>query len=107
LTGEQNPSPEQARKSLGVQCLIVTLGSNGVQVVEDGLSSHIQAHAVRAVDTTAAGDAFVGAFGLALTEGKNLHDAAVWGNAAGAVAVTRAGAQPSLPTRTELEALLS
>lgn len=97
---------EEARRRLGVKCLIVTLGANGVQVIDENGSRHIPAHAVRAVDTTAAGDAFVGAFGVALTLGKSLDEAAAWGNAAGALSVTRAGAQPSLPTRAELETLL-
>jgi ribokinase len=48
----------------------------------------------------------VGAFAVALTEGATTLDAARWGNAAGALAVTRAGAQPSLPTRQELETFL-
>ena len=64
------------------------------------------AFAVRAVDTVAAGDAFVGAFSAALAEGRPVQEALLRGNAAGALAVTRAGAQPSLPTRAELEAFL-
>jgi ribokinase len=58
------------------------------------------------VDTVAAGDAFVGAFAVALAEGKSVRDAAAFGNAAGALAVTRAGAQPSLPNRLELDRFL-
>ena len=57
--------------------------------------------------TTAAGDAFVIALAVALAEGRSIHEAARWANAAGALAVTRAGAQPSLPRRAELEALLT
>ena len=58
------------------------------------------------VDATAAGDAFVGAFAVALAEGRSPAEALRWGNAAGALAVTRAGAQPSLPSRAQVEALL-
>jgi len=58
---------------------------------------------VTPVDTTAAGDAFVGAFAAALAEGKPLEQAALWGNAAGALATTGLGAQPSLPTREQVE----
>jgi ribokinase len=62
---------------------------------------------VAPVDTTAAGDAFVGGFAVALAEERTLLEAARWGNAAGALATTRIGAQPSLPTRQEVERLLS
>jgi ribokinase len=92
---------------LGIQHLVVTLGENGVLVVEDSQNALIPAHRVQAVDTTAAGDAFVGAFAVALTEGLDALQAAAWGNAAGAISVTRPGAQPSLPTRAELEDFLA
>jgi ribokinase len=62
---------------------------------------------VDAVDTTAAGDAFVGGFAVALAEGRRHLEAVQWGNAAGALATTRMGAQPSLPTREAVEQLLS
>jgi ribokinase len=94
-------------KSLGLYGLVVTLGDNGVLVLQNGLSWHILPHEVPVVDSTAAGDAFVGAFAVALTEGKPVQEAAVWGNAAGAMAVTRAGAQPSLPNRADLEAFMA
>jgi ribokinase len=61
---------------------------------------------VDAVDTTAAGDAFAGAFAGAVGGGMAPEQALRWGNAAGALAVTRAGAQPSLPTRLEVEEFL-
>jgi ribokinase len=61
---------------------------------------------VNPVDTTAAGDAFLGGFAVALGEGKSLSDAIRFGNAAGALATTRLGAQPSLPTRAEVELLI-
>ena len=61
---------------------------------------------VETLDTTEAGDAFIGAFAVALHEGFSPAEAAKWGNAAGAIAVTRFGAQPSMPTRSEIEALL-
>ena len=95
-----------ALHDLGVKCLIVTLGSEGVLVMEQNQSYHIHPYAVEAVDTTAAGDAFVGAFALALTEGEEIKDAAIFGNAAGALAVTLAGAQPSLPSRPDLDKFL-
>lgn len=93
-------------KSLGLCSLIVTLGKEGVLVLHNSLSWHVLPHDVEVVDSTAAGDAFVGAFAVSLTEGKSAQDAAAWGNAAGALAVTRAGAQPSLPMRVEVEAFM-
>jgi ribokinase len=70
-----------------------------------GKTISVPAFEVQAVDTTAAGDAFMGAFAVALAEGMTAHDALGWGNAAGALAVTTVGAQPSLPSRAELEAV--
>lgn len=107
LSGEQEV--EQAAQALlarGVKTLIITLGEQGSLVVQRMERSAIPAHPVKAVDTTAAGDAFVGAFAVAWAEGKSLIEAARWGNAAGALAVTCLGAQPSLPTRQEVMGLL-
>jgi len=91
----------------GVKNVIVTLGGEGVLVLSDGDVSRLSPYTVQVVDTTAAGDAFVGAFAVALGRGNGLVEAARWGNAAGALAVTKAGAQPSLPSRAELEQLLA
>lgn len=93
-------------KSLGIQRLIVTLGSNGVLVLEGESQQRIPPHHVTVVDTTAAGDAFVGAYAVALDAGKQTLAAAAWGNAAGALAVTKSGAQPSLPDRATLAAFI-
>jgi ribokinase len=62
---------------------------------------------VTAIDTTAAGDAFNGVLAAALSEGRGLHEAIVRANAAGALCVTKRGAQEALPTRQEIEALLA
>jgi ribokinase len=77
-----------------------------VLVLEEALQQSLPAHKVGVVDTTAAGDAFLGAFAVALTRGHSMDVAAAWGNAAGALASTRSGAQPSLPRLDELESLL-
>ena len=90
----------------GVPHLIVTLGAGGVTVSERGHQLHIPACKVPVVDATAAGDAFLGAFSVAVGEGCTVYEAARLGNAAGALAVMRAGAQPSLPRRAEVEQLL-
>lgn len=92
---------------LGVRCVVVTLGERGALVNDEEGEAYLPAHRVAAVDTSAAGDAFVGAFAVALTEGRTTKQAAAWGNAAGALAVTRSGAQPSLPTRAELTDFLA
>ena len=107
LTGIDNISLAADRlKSLGMSYLIVTLGSQGVLVLEEHSARRLLPHRVTVVDTTAAGDAFVGGFAVALTEGKNTLEAAAFGNATGALSVTRAGAQPSLPTRADLETFI-
>jgi ribokinase len=111
LTGSPASAPPQLAASLlqqsGIRHVIITLGEGGVLIVEGGQTVHLPAYQVPVIDTTAAGDAFVGAFAVALMENYSTHEAAIWGNAAGALAVGRAGAQPSLPTRTELEAFLA
>jgi ribokinase len=89
-------------RALGVKQVVVTLGGDGAAVFDDDQAFQLPPYQVNVVDTTAAGDAFVGGFAVALVEGKSTRAAAEWGNAAGALAVTRAGAQPSLPTRAEL-----
>lgn len=107
LTGMQPGSlAADMLKSLGIRCLVVTMGSDGVLVLEEESSYHIQSHHVTVVDTTAAGDAFAGAFAVALSEGLSTQEAAIYGNAAGALAVTQAGAQPSLPSRDSLDNFL-
>ena len=83
--------------------VIVTLGANGVVAYECALGGrHWPAHRVDVVDTTAAGDTFIGALCAALREGAPLVDAIALGQAASALCVTRPGAQPSIPYRGEL-----
>ena len=101
---------DQAARALlerGVRNLVVTLGEQGARWVSAAGQADVPAFVVRAVDTVAAGDAFVGAYAVALAEGRPVLEALRYGNAAGALAVTRAGAQPSLPTRTEVENLIN
>ena len=94
--------------SSGVETVILTAGENGALLARTAVDRHFPAFSLKkVVDTTAAGDAFVGGVATAVAEGKSLSDAVSWGNAAGALAITRAGAQPSLPTRTEVETLLN
>jgi ribokinase len=91
----------------GVKHVVVTLGANGARVVDETIDQHVPAHEVTAVDTTAAGDAFNGALAVALAEGKPLLEAVRYGMAAGALASTKRGAQPSLPTREAVEQFLA
>ncbi len=90
----------------GVKTVILTLGENGALLTQEGKSDIFPAFQVSPVDTTAAGDAFVGGFAVALAEGKSMTEAIRWGNAAGALATTRLGAQPSLPMRQDVEIML-
>jgi ribokinase len=91
-------------RQCGARDCIITLGAKGCLVASDQVEL-IPGVKVNAVDTTAAGDAFTGALAAALAEGRSLLDAARWANRAAALAVTRRGAQPSLPTRDEIESL--
>ncbi|MEW6504773.1 MAG: ribokinase [Chloroflexota bacterium] len=101
--GEEDVNRAAARLlTRGVRNLVVTLGEEGALLVTPHGQEKLPAFPVKVVDTVAAGDAFAGAFCVALAEGQPLHEAVIWGNAAGAIAVTRPGAQPSMPTREEL-----
>ena len=96
---------ELARR--GVETAIVKLGDRGaVYVSGDSAAGHAAPFDVKAVDTVAAGDAFGGALAVALAEGKELSAAIRFASAAGAVAVTRPGAQTAMPSRDEVETLL-
>lgn len=96
-----------AAHAAGVGELLVTLGARGARYSRAGGESwRLPAFPVEPVDSTAAGDAFVAGLAVALVEGRPLLEAARFAAAAGALAVTRPGAQTSLPTREEVERLL-
>jgi ribokinase len=88
----------------GVAC-IVTLGADGVVGWHGGVRRRLEAPEVEVVDTVAAGDSFVGAFAAALDAGYGFSSALQRGLAAGSLACTVVGAQPSVPRRAEIEAL--
>ena len=90
----------------GASAVIVTLGARGAFVADAQTHQLVGGFRVKAVDTTAAGDVFNGALAVALGEGQSLLDAARFANAAAAISVTRRGAQPSAPSRREIERLL-
>ncbi|HET9803294.1 MAG TPA: ribokinase [Candidatus Acidoferrum sp.] len=102
-------------RSLGAKNILLKQGSRGVAISECGSESgvasggplfHVPGFSVNAVDTTAAGDAFNGAFAAALVSGKSVAESARFANAVAALSVTRKGAQPSMPTRSEVESFL-
>ncbi len=88
--------------------MVVTLGAAGALVATaTEPAASVPAPAVTAVDTTGAGDAFVGTFAVALAAGMNPHEAVRLGCVSGALSVQRHGTQPSFPTRAELETAAS
>ena len=89
----------------GVSRVVITMGSIGAYLYENGVGEIIPARKVAAVDTTAAGDVYNGALCVALAEGQTLKNALVFATKASAISVTRAGAQPSVPTREEVDNL--
>jgi ribokinase len=93
--------------TMGPEVVFTTLGASGAVIRDRGQCVEIPAPQVEVVDTTGAGDACVGAFVAALSEGQSIADAARFAVFAGSFAVQRPGAQPSQPTRQELEAFTS
>ncbi|WP_431647140.1 ribokinase [Enterobacter hormaechei] len=91
----------------GIGTVIITLGSRGVWTSVNGEGRRVPGFKVKAIDTIAAGDTFNGALVTALLEGKAMDDAIRFAHAAAAIAVTRKGAQPSVPWRKEIDEFLS
>jgi len=112
LTGVQvsdDAGAEEAARALaarGVDTVILTLGSRGAFVFESDSGELVPGFEVQAVDTTAAGDVFNGSLAVGLAEGMPLTGAVRFANAAAALSVTKLGAQPSAPTRSEIESFL-
>ena len=86
--------------------ICVTLGKRGVLALIEGLPLLVPGRAVKAVDTTGAGDCFVGALAAQLAQGKPIRDALGYANTAASICVQRMGAGPSMPTAVEVEGLL-
>jgi ribokinase len=110
VTGRDSAA-EAARKlvALGAKTVVLKLGSDGAMLLRAGEENplHFPAHPVNAVDPTAAGDAFTAVLTVEMARGVALEEAIRTANAAGALAVTKLGAQPSLPTRQETETFLA
>ena len=114
LTGIAVTSVDEARRAAealldaGVGAAAITLGENGALFRDARREAHVPAmRAGQVVETTGAGDAFNGGFAVALAEGADPVDAARFGCAAAAISVTRPGTAPSMPSRAEIDALLS
>lgn len=99
---EEAEKAAAAMQAKGVGKLIVTMGSKGALICDGGPSVFVQAHKVKAVDTTAAGDTFCGALCVAISEGKSLKEATEFATAASALTVQKMGAQNSIPYRKDL-----
>ncbi len=108
LTGMDVVDQESAAKAaqhllkMGVKNVIITLGENGSLLHTEKGSEHFKAYRAKAIDTTAAGDVFNGTLAVAITEGSALPEAIRFAAAAAAISVTREGAQPSIPSRSEI-----
>jgi ribokinase len=111
LAGNTSATPEEAAAVLlarGAGQLVVTLGADGVLLAVSGETTRFPIRAVSSVvDTTAAGDCFTGALAVALGEGRSLQSAVAFANAAASLSVEKAGAQPSLPNRYEVDLRLT
>jgi len=102
--------PEDLARALlarGPAAVVVKAGDRGAVVAERGRVERVPAFEIEPVDTTAAGDAFTAALAIAVVDGADLVEAARTANAAGALAATRPGAQPSMPTAGEVADFLS
>lgn len=111
LTGCKTDTVAGATAAAEVLCrharaAMVKLGGRGVVTLVDGTALHLRAYAVPVVDTTAAGDAFAGGLAAGLLQGFDLVQAARFASAVGALSTTRPGAQPAMPTRSEVEQFL-
>ena len=112
LTGVKVESTDDAARAAdallakGVKNVIITLGSKGALIKSGEMQEFVPAFKVEAVDTTAAGDVFNGALLVALSEGKGLSDAVRFASRCSSIAVTRMGAQTSIPYRKEIDELL-
>lgn len=113
LTGVAVTDPASAERAAmtlleqGAPAAVAKLGEGGAFFAGRDESGFVPAFDVEAVDSVAAGDAFAAGLGIALAEGRSLPDAVTFGSAAGALAVTKSGAQEAMPFRREVDALLA
>ena len=112
LTGVEVKTIEDAERAAkvflekGVKNVVITMGSLGAFATDGKRSELVPRLYVNAIDTTGAGDAFNGGFVMALSEGRDLFEALRYGNATGALSVTRLGTAPAMPARAEIDAMV-
>ena len=108
-TSEDSRKAARQLLTLGVGNVVLTLGSQGALALDGKTDQYtlVPACQVEVVDTTAAGDAFVAGLAVGLSEGKSLIEAVHFATGVGALAVTKLGAQPSMPTRGEVKQFLA
>lgn len=112
LTGVEVKNLEDAQRAAkvfldkGVKNVVITMGSLGAFATDGTKSELLPRLSVNAIDTTGAGDAFNGGFVMALSEGKDLFEALRYGNATGALSVTKLGTAPAMPMRAEIDAMV-
>ena len=104
--GEPTGPSYVAMPSVGARLVILTMGGRGCVILDEWPFTTIPAFEVEVVDTVGAGDAFNGTLAAALAEGLDLVEAATLANAAGAIAVTKPGAQGALPFRAEIDRMV-
>ena len=113
LTGISVTDPDSAERAAaalvdqGAPAAVAKLGEGGAFYVTRDERGFVPAFEVEAIDSVAAGDAFAAGLGVALAEGQSISEAVRFGSAAGALAVTKSGAQQAMPFRREVDALLS
>jgi ribokinase len=112
LTGVEVKNENSARIAAeellecGVKAVIITMGAKGFLLATSESTEVVPAVKVKAVDATAAGDAFTGSLAVGLAQGKTLRDAALFANHVAALSVTKMGAQSSMPARQEAESFI-
>jgi ribokinase len=113
LTGIKWKGKQEIRKTadrllnMGVKNVVITLGPKGLFFRNGSDELWVEAFRVNVIDTTAAGDAFLGALATSLSENRPIQEALRFANGAGALATTKLGAQPTLPFRKDLDRFLS
>jgi ribokinase len=113
LTGLKTDSMGNIKKAAqclfdkGVANVIITLGKEGVYVKTDKIEQIVPTPYVKAIDTTGAGDSFNGCLAVALLEGKDIIEAAIFANAGAALSVTKIGTAPSMAKRSEIDEFIS